>query len=275
MDPLDRIRVFLRVAELTSFTQAARALGLPKGSVSTAVSQLESDLGARLLHRTTRRVQLTHDGHVFAERARDLVSDLDELTGHFQTGASDLRGRVRADMSTNLAESVILPRLPEFLADHPGIEVELGGTERMVDLVREGYDFTIRTSEKIDPGLIARPLGAFRVVNVVGRSYAERYGVPQTLADLDQHRIVHYAATFGAPPDGFEYIDPVSGDLRVVPMRGALTVSSAGAYLAAARAGVGLVQVPEVGVRPRLAAGELVEVLAQYPAPPCRSSWFT
>src|SRR5690606_17830134 len=116
MDPLDRIRVFLRVAELTSFTQAARALGLPKGSVSTAVSQLESDLGARLLHRTTRRVQLTHDGHVFAERARDLVSDLDELTGHFQTGASDLRGRVRADMSTNLAESVILPRLPEFLA---------------------------------------------------------------------------------------------------------------------------------------------------------------
>lgn len=267
MDPLDRIRVFLRVAELASFTQAAHALGLPKGSVSTAVSQLEAELGARLLHRTTRRVQLTQDGHVFSERARDLVSDLEELTSHFRTGASDLRGRIRVDMSTNFAQNVILPRLPDFLAEHPGIDVELSSTERMVDLAQEGFDFTVRTSGKIDPNLIARPLGAFRVMSVVSRSYAAKFGVPQTLEDLEHHRIVHYATVFGTPPDGFEYVDEESGETRTVPMRGAVTVSSAGAYVAAARAGLGLVQVPEVGVRESVLSGELLEVLAAYPCP--------
>lgn len=267
MSPIDRMRVFLRVAELSSFTQAAQTLGLPKGSVSSAVAELEADLGTRLLHRTTRRVQLTQDGHVFAERARDLVSDLDELTSHFQGGETSLRGRVRVDMSTNLARDVILPRLPEFLAAHPGIEVEFSSTERMVDLAQEGFDFTIRTGARIDASLIARPLGAFRVINCVSPAYLARFGCPRSPDELAEHRLVHYAAVLGAPPDGFDYFEPGKGELRTVPMEGSITVNSAGAYVAAALAGLGLVQIPAVGVRERLATGELVEVLADFPAP--------
>jgi len=266
MNQIERMRVFLRVAELTSFTRAAETLALPKGTVSQAVSELEAELGTRLLHRTTRRVELTQDGSVFAERARDLVSDLDELTSHFQDGGAVLRGRVRADMSSNLARSVILPRLPEFLAAHPGIELELSSTDRFVDLAREGFDFTVRTTGRLDPNLIARPLGAFQVINCVSRLYASRFGLPRSLDELSRHTIVHYASVLGAPPDGFEYLD-ADGVLKTVPMHGPLTVSSAGAYLAAARAGLGLVQVPVVGVRPLLETGELIEVLSDFPAP--------
>lgn len=268
MNQVERMRVFLRVAELASFTQAAETLGLPKASVSTAVADLEGELGTRLLHRTTRRVQLTQDGQVFSERARDLVSDLDELTSHFQGGEAGLRGRVRVDMSTGIADDVIVPRLGEFLAAHPGIEVELSSTERLVDLAREGFDFTIRAGGRSDSSLIARHLGDFQVVTCASERYVARFGLPTSLSELAEHQLVHYAPVFGAPRDGFDYVDAKSGEVRTIPMRGALTVNGAGAYVAACRAGLGLAQVP-VGTTTRrlLERGDLLEVLPEFRAP--------
>jgi DNA-binding transcriptional LysR family regulator len=267
MDRVERMRVFLRVAELSSFTRAAETLSLPKASVSTAVAELEAELGTRLLHRTTRRVQLTQDGQVFTERARDLVSDLDELTTHFLPSESGLRGRVRVDMSTGIAQNAILPRLHEFLDAHPGIEVELSSTERFVDLAGEGFDFTIRSGSTNDPSLIARHLGHFRLLNCAGRGYVERFGLPTSLDDLSRHRMVHYASAFGAPKDGFEYVDPKSGEIRTIPMQGSVTVNSAGAYVGASVAGLGVVQMPSVGVKQELRRGDLVEFLPEYRAP--------
>jgi len=268
MNQVERMRVFLRVAELSSFTQAAETLGLPKASVSTAVAELEADLGTRLLHRTTRRVQLTSDGQVFSERARDVVSDLDELTSHFQGGEAGLRGRLRADMSSGLAEEVIVPRLGEFLEAHPGIEVELSSTERFVDLAREGFDFTIRSGGPNDSNLIARPLGNFHVVNCASPRYVERFGRPSSPSDLDQHQLVLYSSVFGTPKHGFEYVDPESGEVITLPPRGSVTVNSAGTYLAACRAGLGIAQMP-IGsaTRRAFAAGELVEVLPKLRPP--------
>jgi DNA-binding transcriptional LysR family regulator len=206
MSQIDRIRVFLRVAELSSFTAAGASLGLPKASVSTAISQLETELGARLLHRTTRKVSLTRDGQVFLERAQDLVADLDELTGLFQQEGTALRGRLRVDMPIGTACDVIIPRLPELLAEHPGLEIELSSTDRFVDVVREGFDCVLRVGVKPDSSLIARTLGHYRLINCASRGYVERFGTPRSIADLSEHRLVHYASTWGHPADGFEYV---------------------------------------------------------------------
>jgi DNA-binding transcriptional LysR family regulator len=266
MSQIERIRVFLRVAELSSFTAAGASLGLPKASVSTAIQQLETDLGARLLHRTTRKVSLTRDGQVFFERAQDLVADLDELTGLFQHEGTALRGRLRVDMPVGTARDVIIPRLPELLAEHPGLEIELSSTDRFVDVVREGFDCVLRVGVKPDSSLIARTLGHYRIINCASRGYVERFGTPRTLAELAEHRLVRYASTWGHPADGFEYVE--HGEDRSIAMRGAITVNNSVAYLAACLAGFGIVQVPAVGVRAQLDCGELVELLPQHcPAP--------
>ena len=267
MSPFDRMHIFVRVAELASFTQAAEALGIPKASASTAVQQLETQLGTRLLHRTTRRVQLTQDGQAYYERCKDLLADVDELQSMFQhADGAGLRGRVRIDMSTGMARNVVVPRLPELLARHPGLEVELSSTERRVDVVREGFDCVLRTGAVVDSSLVARPLGLARLVNCASPAYLRAHGTPRSLADLPGHRLVHFVNTLGARSAGFEAV--VDGALVLTPMQGALTVNNAEAYMAGCLAGLGLIQVPHLGVVDLLARGDLVEVLPQLAAPP-------
>ncbi|QPN29638.1 MULTISPECIES: LysR family transcriptional regulator [unclassified Diaphorobacter] len=267
MSPFDRMHIFVRVAELASFTQAAEALGIPKASASTAVQQLETQLGTRLLHRTTRRVQLTQDGQAYYERCKDLLADVDELQSMFQQAdGAGLKGRVRIDMSTGMARNVVVPRLPELLARHPGLEVELSSTERRVDVVREGFDCVLRTGAVVDSSLVARPLGLARLVNCASPAYLRAHGTPRSLADLPGHRLVHFVNTLGARSAGFEAV--VDGALVLTPMQGALTVNNAEAYMAGCLAGLGLIQVPHLGVVDLLARGDLVEVLPQLAAPP-------
>lgn len=267
MSALDRLHIFTRVAELASFTQAADSLGLPKASVSTAVQQLEAELGTRLLHRTTRKVQPTQDGQAFYERCKDLLADVDELQTMFQQqGMQNLRGRVRIDMSTVMARHAVIPRLPELLALHPLLELEISGTERRVDLVREGFDCVLRAGPVGDTSLVARPLPPLRMVNVASPAYLQTHGTPHTLADLAQHRLVHYASTLGAKPGGFDYSE--RGEMQSLPMQGAITVNNADAYISACVAGLGIIQVPAVGVHLLVKQGLLVELLPEYVAPP-------
>jgi DNA-binding transcriptional LysR family regulator len=270
MNPLDAMQIFVRVAELASFTRAADSLGIPKASASTAVQQLESQLGTRLLHRTTRRVQMTQDGQAYYERSKDMLSDMDELQSMFQQGAQSLRGRLRVDMPSGVARNLVMHRLPEFLDAHPRIELELSSTDRRVDLIREGFDCVLRVGPLGDSNLIARPLGHFRVLNYASTGYVHRRGMPQSLADLANHQMIHYVSTLGAKSDGFEYPD---GDgYANLPMPGALTVNNVEAYEAACLAGLGIVQAPEVGMRRHIARGSLVEVLPQYRAEPMPAS---
>jgi DNA-binding transcriptional LysR family regulator len=266
MNLLEHMRIFSRVAELTSFTQAADHLGLPRATVSTAVQQLENLLGARLLHRTTRRVLLTQDGQAFYERCNDALADMDELQTMFQQkNANALKGRVRIDMSTIMARNAVLPRLPELLQAHPLLEVELSSTERRVDLIREGFDCVLRAG-RAEPGLIAKPLCNLRMVNAASPAYVARFGRPQTLADLAQHRLVHYVAVLGAKSGGFEYLQ---GEVdKSLAMPGPLSVNNAEAYQAAAVAGLGLIQAPYVGLRDLLASGQLLTLLPAFEARP-------
>ncbi|MET1024915.1 MAG: LysR family transcriptional regulator [Pseudoxanthomonas sp.] len=266
MDSLDTLRVFLRVAELGAFTRAADSLGLPKASVSTAVQRLEASVGARLLHRTTRRVQLTADGATFYQRSRDLVDDMDELQGMFQRDTTQLRGRLRVDMTGGLARGLVIPRLPEFLADHPQLEVEISSTDRRVDLVREGFDCVIRGGAVHDTSLVARPLGLMRMVNCASPAYLAQRGTPASVEDLVQHDLVHYVGNLGQKPLGFEYRE---GDgYRTLAMGGPVTVNNGDAYAAAAQAGLGIIQVPVLGVRGLIDSGALVEILVDFPSEP-------
>lgn len=264
---LDTVQVFVKVAELSSFTQAALSLGVPKASVSTAVQRLEASLGTRLFHRTTRRVQLTQDGQACLERCLDLLSDLGDLQTMFQPSATALTGRLRVDIPLRLARDLVTPALPAFFEAHPGIELELSSTDRRVDVVREGFDCVLRVGPLNDSSLVARPLGALEMVNLASTDYLARHGEPRTLDDLARHRLIHYAPLLGQRPAGFEWQD-AQGVVHVVPMTGGLTVNNSEAYIGACLAGLGLVQVPRRGNDGEVENARLREVLPGHRAAP-------
>lgn len=262
---VDDLRVFVKVAELASFTRAAEALGMPKARASQRVQALEAALGARLLQRTTRTVRTTRDGEQLLPRALRLIGDADEVVTMFQGGRA-LRGVVRIDLPVNLARDLLIPRLPEFLAAHPHLELQLSTTDRRVDVVREGFDCVLRVGTLAVSGLIAQRLGELPMATCASPAYLKRHGVPRTIADLAQHQLVHYALRLGVESPSFEYLD---GDrYATVPMRALVTVNTADAYRAACLAGLGLIQVPRLGVRALLDDGVLVEVLADFPSEP-------
>lgn len=266
MDKVYAMQLFIRVAELESFTRAAESLGLPKGSISRQIQALENHLGTQLLHRTTRRVQLTQDGMVYYERAKDLLINLDELDGLFLHDPSTLSGRLRVDMPVAVAKNLVIPRLPTFVQQYPGLEIELSSSDRLVDVIREGFDCVVRVGTLKDSGLIARPVGKLSVINCASPDYLARFGYPETLEDLSGHAVVHYAVNLGTRPQGFEvYRDNAT---QWIKTGGILTVNSTETYHAACLAGLGIIQAPRIGVREALRSRKLVEILPQYRAQP-------
>lgn len=266
MNRLQAMQIYVRVAELASFTQAADSLGLPKASISVAIKQLEGLLGTRLLQRTTRRVHMTEDGLAFYERSKDLLADMDDLQTMFQHDEAEISGRLRVDMPHAVARNIVIPALPDFLQAHPRLSVELSSTDRRVDVVHEGFDCVIRIGPLADSTLVARPLGVLRQINCASPAYLACYGTPLSLADLAGHRLIHYAPILGGKTEGFEYRDGDS--YRSQAMAGAVTVNSSDAYQAACLAGLGIIQAPAVGARELLADGRLVAILPDYQAAP-------
>ncbi|WP_413557996.1 LysR substrate-binding domain-containing protein [Bdellovibrio sp. HCB209] len=266
MDRIESMQIFMKVAELGSFTGASEHLSLPKASVSNAIQQLENNLGTRLFHRTTRKVQLTQDGVTFFERCRDLLSDVDEVESMFRKDPSLVSGRIRVDMGAAIARNAVVPRLPEFLKKYPGVQVELSCSDRKVDLVREGFDCVIRVGNLADSGLIARPIGKFTIVNCASTAYLEKYGRPKKLEDLQNHFLVHYVQTWGGKPDGFEYYD--GEKFRTLSMKSKITVNNVDSYTAACLAGLGIIQAPRVGKDEYLMKNKLEEILPKYKAEP-------
>ncbi|MEN5018406.1 LysR substrate-binding domain-containing protein [Erwinia sp. Eh17-17] len=264
MDKIHAMQVFVRVAEMQSFTKAAESLGLPKGSLSRQIQALENSLGSRLLQRTTRRVQLTHDGQVYFERCRDVLATLEEMDSLFQHDPATLSGRLRVDMPVSLASNYLIPLLPDFLQHYPGIELELSSSDRRVDVIREGFDCVVRVGVLEDSGLIARHLGYLPLINCASPDYLARFGTPETLEALSQHAMVHYSQHLGSQPAGFEYDDGKTTQL--IKTGGVVTVNSTDTYRTACIAGLGIIQVPRGGVLPALKEKKLIEILPQFPA---------
>lgn len=264
---LRELRIFVTVAELASFSRAADHLGLAKGRVSMAVQQLEARVGTRLLQRTTRNVRLTLDGERFLDRCKELLVEAEQLEAMFRPSATGLTGRLRIDLPNRVARELVLPRLPEFLAAHPQLEVGISTTDRMVDLVHEGFDCVLRVGELPDSELVARTLGWLPMRNVASPAYLRAHGTPRGLADLARHRVVHYMPSLNAQGAAWEHLD-AEGRRRTTPMRAQVTVNGTDAYQAAALAGLGLIQAPALGTDALVASGALVEVLPKFRAPP-------
>ncbi|MFZ2872443.1 LysR family transcriptional regulator [Zavarzinia sp.] len=264
MDRIDLFRIFTRVVDCSSFTRAADTLGLPRSSVSAAVIELEARVGARLLHRTTRKVAPTQDGAAFYERCLRLIADVEETEGLFRHSATGPAGRLRIDVPGRIGRLIIAPALPTLLASHPLLDIDLRVTDRAVDLVEEGIDCVLRVGPLADSGLVARKIGDLELINVASPGYLARHGAPTSPADLDGHVAVNYASPSTGRIENWEWLE--AGEVRGRPLPGRVTVNSAEAYIACCLAGLGLIQIPAYDVQSHLAKGELVEVMPGFRA---------
>ena len=261
MDRFDQYRVFAQVAEMGSFIKAAHALDAPRASVSAAIQQLETQLGVRLLHRTTRQVRLTADGEQLLERVLPLLAEVEDIDQLFQASERQVSGRLSIDVPSRVARRLIAPQLPGLLRRHPRLQVVLSSTDRAIDLVQEGVDCAVRIGALHDSSLVVRPLGSIALINCASPAYLREHGEPMQPEDLASG---HWAVGYASPKTGrelpWETVLP-DGGVRQDPVRSRVVVNNAESYIACCLAGLGLIQIPRFDVQHLLNAGELVEVM--------------
>lgn len=266
MDRIDLFRVFARVVECANFTRAADTLGMPRSTVSAAIQELEARIGAQLLHRTTRKVSPTHDGTALYERCLRLIADVEETENLFRQTSVGPGGVLRVNVPGRVGRLVVAPELPNFLAAYPKIDIILGVTDRAIDLIEERADCVVRVGKLHDSGMIARPIGELRLINVASPQYVARYGVPRTPGDMKDHQVVQYASPSTGRVAPWEWADAETS--RTLPTQGRVTVNSAEAYIACCLSGLGLIQIPAYDVQQHLRSGELIEVMPEFRAAP-------
>lgn len=252
------LEMFVRAAELSGFSAAARALRVTPSAVSRGVSRLEEELGVTLLSRSTRALSLTDDGRQLLQRGRRILDEVRDVHESFESASTEASGRLRADVPAALGRIILAKRLPAFLAKHPALRVELTLRDYFSDLVSEGLDVAIRIGPLRDSALVARRLGELRMVACAAKSYLRKHGRPRTAADLARHNCLGFVRD-GRPSDW--YLGPVS-DLSPVEISGSYHSSDAEALVEAARAGVGIVYLLDFIVADALERGELVPVLS-------------
>jgi LysR family transcriptional regulator, regulator for bpeEF and oprC len=265
MDRFESMRVFVRIVERQSFTKAADDLQLPRATVTHTIQQLEKRLGVRLLHRTTRQVSATLDGQAYFHRCVRLLADVEEAESVFGQSAASPKGKLRVDLQGTLGMHFLLPQIGDFFAKYPGIELDIGMGDRLVDMVQEGVDCVLRAGEPRDSSMVGRQVALLGQVTCASNAYLAEFGTPKTLEQFKAHRAVNYASAAGKTlPFGFL----VNREAKTVQLRGIATVRHADAYVACCEAGLGFVQLPRYHVERQLADGTLREVLAKYrPAP--------
>jgi DNA-binding transcriptional LysR family regulator len=265
MDRFDAMRVFARVTERRSFTLAAEDLGLPRSTVTDAIKQLEKRLGVCLLQRTTRHVSPTLDGEAYYRRCISILEELEDAEGAF--AGTKPKGILRIDVHGTLARHFLLPSLPRFFETYPEIEIFMSEGDRFVDLVREGIDCVLRAGILQDSDMIARRVALLKEITLASPVYLERHGTPKHPDSLTHdHRMVgfHSTSTGGLLPLEFTIADRVVE----VSLPAPISVNAAESYVSAARLGLGLIQVPIYHVTKLIEAGELIEVLADFPPKP-------
>ncbi len=263
MDRFEAMRLFTRIVERRSFTQAAADLALPRSTATEAVQQLEARLGVRLLQRTTRSVAPTLDGEAYYRRCLKLLDELDETENAFRRASP--RGELRVDVQGALARRFLLPGLPAFLATYPELRLRMTEGDRLVDLVAEGVDCVLRLGAPADSHMAARRVALLAEVTCAAPAYIDRHGAPASPADLARHRMVGFAR----PDGGWHPLEVTEGDaVRQVQVPADVVVSSAESSLAMGLLGLGLIQVPRYRADEHLASGALVEVLTAHPPTP-------
>lgn len=260
MDSLHGFTVFVQVAETRSFVAAGRLLGASASAIGKSIARLEEKLGVRLFHRSTRSVTLTAEGTLFLERSRRILAEIEAAEMELSQTSATPRGRLR--ISLPVVSSLVLPVLGDFMQAYPQIELDLDFTDRLVDVIAEGFDAVVRTGQPSDSRLSARKLGNFQSILVASPEYLRQRGTPQVPADLLEHACLHFRF-------------PHSGKLDVWPMgRGSDALASRlpttmicndiETRVCFARQGRGIAFLPEYSVREFLADGRLCRVLAEH-----------
>ncbi|MBY0410987.1 MAG: LysR family transcriptional regulator [Burkholderiaceae bacterium] len=266
MDRIQAMKVFLRVVEANSFVRAAESLSLPTSSVTELVKALEKHLQARLLNRTTRSLSLTPAGELYFLRCREIIDLIEATENSLNQSTRKPVGRLRVDMPSGIAHSVIFPHLKDFIQKFPEIYLNIGVNDRQVDLIQDGVDCVIRTGKLQNSTLVAKRIKDVNWITCASPSYLENNGVPTVLEDLSSHRSVHYFSNTNRHGNEFNFLK--GNEKMTIPMNGAVAVNETELYLKLCLEGYGLVQLAEILVADHLRAGRLVEVLSTFrPAP--------
>jgi LysR family transcriptional regulator, regulator for bpeEF and oprC len=266
MARMQGMAAFAETVRQGSFAAAARELGLTPSAVAKSVARLEADLGLRLLHRTTREVSLTSDGHGLFERCRRIVDELDALRADAEGVRGEPSGTLRLNAPVTYGRKVLVPQLARLVARYPRIALDITFSDRFADLVKDGFDAVVRIGHLRDSTLVARPIAQQRLVVCASPAYLESARRPTKPDALSGHRCL----VFRMPSTGrirpWEFV--TGGRLRSFTPRSEVTMNDGEALVAAAVAGLGLVQVPDIMADGDLRAGRLVEVLKAHRSPP-------
>ncbi|EIX9092146.1 LysR family transcriptional regulator [Klebsiella pneumoniae] len=264
MDRFDAMRAFARVVEAGSFTKAAQTLHMSKTTVTQLIQQLESRLRVRLLHRTTRKLGVTPDGAVYYERVIRLLADMEDAENSLSSAAMTPRGRLRVDVPSPLARLILVPALPAFHARYPDIQIDMGVSDRGVDLIGDKVDCVLRGGQITDQSLIARHVGDLQIGVYVAPSYVERLGAPAHPRELQNtdHCIVGFLSSRTSK------IDPLvlcSENERIeITGNYVLAVDDGNAYLEAGLVGLGVIALPNYMAAAHQAVGALIPLFTQW-----------
>ncbi len=266
MDQIQAMRIFVRVVEAGTFTRAADSLSLPKATVTKHVQALEERLRVKLLNRTTRRVTVTPDGAAYYDRTVRLLTDLDDIEASMTNARANPRGRLRIDVGTSVAQLLIIPHLAEFHARYPDIQLDLGVSDRTVDLIGDNVDCVIRGGELSDQSLVARRIGNLEFITVAAPDYLERKGTPTHPLEIEEK---HASVIYFSPQSGRHYpLEFRRGD-ESIDITGPyqLSVNEANAYVTSIVAGLGIGQITSWQAQRHLASGTLVQLLPEWTQP--------
>lgn len=254
---LDDLALFARIAELGTLSAAARERNLPVSQLSRSLARLESACGVRLLHRSTHGLSLTDEGDTLLAYGRRLLDTHAELTAELSHKIAGPSGWVRVSVSVVVAQAVIVPSLASLHQRYPQLHVDLCGDDRLVDMARDGIDIAIRTGELTRDTIVARPLGRFDRTLVASPAYLERFGVPQTVADLDRHRLIAHSTG----PHMNRWPLRNGGKNASYLVRPYTRSDNAALILALIREGVAIGRVMDIVAEPFIRRGELVPLL--------------
>lgn len=257
--------IFVHVVESGSFIRAAEQLQMHRPAVSKAIQQLEAELGVQLLHRTTRRLSLTGEGDAFYQRAKALLGEMDTLIASYSPTQA-IRGSLRLDFPLTLAHSLLIPALAQFQALYPDIDIVLTSSDRRIDLIAEGIDCVVRLGELADSSFIARRIGEVAMITCAAPAYLARYGQPQTLEQLAQHKAVNFFSDRSREVMEWKFV--LNGKVVSHRVDSAILLDNSDTFLSCGLAGMGLIQGVAFALQPHIASGALVPVLTHYRSAP-------
>src|SRR5574343_421431 len=262
MDRLDAMHLFVRVAELGSFAAVSQQMGVARSVVTRQIAALEAHLGSKLMARSTRRLTLTSAGTAYLEKCRVILNLVEAAETDIAAENINPRGQVRIALPLSFGLKRMAPLLLDFASLYPDVTLDMDYSDRRMNLIEEGIDLAVRITSRLAPGDVARKLGSSRMKVIASPDYLARHGEPRVPAELSHHAYLGYTLAAG---NSVAFV--VDGQLHNIPVHSRLTASNGEVLLEAAARGMGITCHPDFIVDEHIAAGRVVEILANHPKP--------